>query len=142
VVLKTVLLALDDSDASVQLIQMVQQLNLESDAQLILAHVIYSEPIDIASDRPPADIADLDALYADRLNDYKNALPWQITVEVVWGDPAEEIIRLAHIHSADLIVMGSRGLTGVNRVLQGSVSSQVVADSPCSVLVVKPSSQP
>jgi nucleotide-binding universal stress UspA family protein len=138
VVLKTVLIALDDSEASAQLIQMVQHLKLDSDAQLILAHVIYEEPIDIVSDRPPAELADLDALYAERLSDYKNALPWEITIEVVWGDPAEEIIRLAHIHTANLIVMGTRGLTGVNRVLQGSVSSQVVADSPCSVLVVKP----
>ena len=54
------------------------------------------------------------------------------------GDPSEEIIRLSHIYSADLIVIGSRGLKGINRILKGSVSSQVVADAVCSVLVVKP----
>jgi nucleotide-binding universal stress UspA family protein len=53
------------------------------------------------------------------------------------GEPTEEIIRLANIYRADLIVLGSRGLTGVNRILKGSVSSQVVSDAPCTVMVVK-----
>jgi nucleotide-binding universal stress UspA family protein len=53
------------------------------------------------------------------------------------GNPAEEIIRLASIYEADLIVLGSRGLTGVNRILKGSVSSQVVSEAPCTVMVVK-----
>jgi nucleotide-binding universal stress UspA family protein len=56
---------------------------------------------------------------------------------MVTGDPSEEIIRLANIYQADLIVIGSRGLTGMNRILQGSVSSQVVENAHCSVLVVK-----
>ena len=49
----------------------------------------------------------------------------------------DELVRLANIHQADLIVIGSRGLTGMNRILKGSVSSQVAADAHCSVLVVK-----
>ncbi|MGA9377200.1 MAG: universal stress protein, partial [Phormidium sp.] len=48
------------------------------------------------------------------------------------------IIRLANIHHADLIIIGSRGLTGLKRILERSVSSQVVEDAPCSVLLVKP----
>ncbi|CCH66944.1 hypothetical protein RINTHH_7890 [Richelia intracellularis HH01] len=44
----------------------------------------------------------------------------------------------ANIHQADLIVIGSRGLTDMKRIIQGSVSSQVVEDAHCSVLVVKP----
>lgn len=58
-------------------------------------------------------------------------------IEIVTGDPVEEILRLANIYGADLIVLGSRGLTGVERVVQGSVSGAVVADAPCSVFVVK-----
>jgi nucleotide-binding universal stress UspA family protein len=58
-------------------------------------------------------------------------------IELVTGDPAEEIIRLANIYKADLIVIGSRGLTGMNRIVQGSVSGQVVEEAHCSVFVVK-----
>jgi len=35
-------------------------------------------------------------------------------------------------------LIGSRGLTGMQKILLGSVSSQIVTDAPCSVLVVKP----
>ncbi|NJM40450.1 MAG: universal stress protein, partial [Anaerolineae bacterium] len=73
-----------------------------------------------------------------RLQAHQAQLTCPSELEVVAGDPAEEIVRLANIHQADLIVIGNRGLTGVNRILQGSVSSQVVGDAHCSVMVVKP----
>ena len=73
-----------------------------------------------------------------QLQTYQSHLSCQSDLEIVSGDPAEEIIRLANIHQADLIVLGSRGLTGLDRIVQRSVSGQVVAEAPCSVLVVKP----
>ncbi|MBC6435836.1 universal stress protein, partial [Nostoc sp. HG1] len=42
------------------------------------------------------------------------------------------------IYKTDLIIIGSRGLMGMKRIVQGSVSSQVVEEANCSVLVVKP----
>jgi len=53
------------------------------------------------------------------------------------GNPAEEILRAAERHRADLIVMGSKGLTGLDRYLLGSVSRKVARHAPCSVLVVR-----
>ena len=53
------------------------------------------------------------------------------------GAPAEEILRAAERHRADLIVMGSKGLTGLDRYLLGSVSRKVARHAPCSVLVVR-----
>lgn len=53
------------------------------------------------------------------------------------GNPAEEILRAAELHRADLIVMGSKGLTGLDRYLLGSVSRKVARHAPCSVLVVR-----
>jgi nucleotide-binding universal stress UspA family protein len=58
-------------------------------------------------------------------------------IELANGDPAEEIVRLANLYTAELVVIGSRGLKGVDRVIQGSVSSQVLENVACSVLVVK-----
>ena len=136
---KTILVALDDSDLSEQVVHTLYSLHLKSDTKVILAHVIVksADRLDVASDRPAIETEDLSELYRDKLQSYQIGLPYQSELEVVSGDPAEEIIRLAHIHNVNLIVMGNRGLTGLNRVLQGSVSSQVVADAPCSVLVVK-----
>lgn len=54
-----------------------------------------------------------------------------------FGDPAEEIIQAALEHEADVIVMGSRGRTGLERVLLGSVARNVLTHAPVSVLIVR-----
>ena len=53
------------------------------------------------------------------------------------GHPAEVIIEVANQEHADLIVVGSRGLTGIKRYLLGSVSSKVSEHAPCSVMIVR-----
>lgn len=53
------------------------------------------------------------------------------------GDPAAELVRYAADAGIDLIVMGTHGRTGVERLLMGSVAEKVLRDAPCSVLVVK-----
>jgi nucleotide-binding universal stress UspA family protein len=53
------------------------------------------------------------------------------------GHPSEMILRLAESEGADLIVLGRRGISGVERFLMGGVSSSVVNHSKCDVLVVK-----
>jgi nucleotide-binding universal stress UspA family protein len=61
--------------------------------------------------------------------------------EVRWtigaGDPAHEIIEAADNLDCDLIVLGSRGLTGLDRILLGSVARNVLLHSPTSVLIVR-----
>jgi nucleotide-binding universal stress UspA family protein len=53
------------------------------------------------------------------------------------GHPAEVIIDIANQEQADLIVVGSRGLTGIKRYLLGSVSSKVSEHAPCNVMIVR-----
>ena len=53
------------------------------------------------------------------------------------GQPAEVIIDVANKEKADLIVVGSRGLTGIMRYLLGSVSSKVSEHAPCDVMIVR-----
>jgi nucleotide-binding universal stress UspA family protein len=53
------------------------------------------------------------------------------------GDPAAEIVRYAADAGMNLIVMGTHGRTGLERLLMGSVAEKVMRDAPCSVLVVK-----
>jgi len=56
-------------------------------------------------------------------------------IDVRHGDPAHEIIRAATDWEADLIVMGTRGRTGLERLLLGSVARKVLQHAPCSVLI-------
>jgi nucleotide-binding universal stress UspA family protein len=58
------------------------------------------------------------------------------------GDPAAELVRATHELGADTIVIGSRGQTGLSRLVLGSVTRQVLRHSPASVLVVHAGSQP
>jgi len=53
------------------------------------------------------------------------------------GRPAEEIMKVASKHHADLIVMGAQGLGAIARFLLGSVSTRVVQHANCAVLVVR-----
>ena len=57
-----------------------------------------------------------------------------------FGDPATEILLLAREVGADLCIVGSHGLSGLERVLLGSVSEAVVRQAGCSVIVARPKS--
>jgi nucleotide-binding universal stress UspA family protein len=63
----------------------------------------------------------------------------EVSVErhLVAGEPAAEILRLARTQKCDLIVMGTHGLAGLDRLLLGSVAEQVLRRAPCPVLTVK-----
>jgi nucleotide-binding universal stress UspA family protein len=60
--------------------------------------------------------------------------------EVIWGDaPADDILQAAIAPVTDLIVIGTHGNGAIARALIGSVSSAVVRDAECPVLLVPPS---
>jgi len=61
----------------------------------------------------------------------------QVETFAVTGTPYEAISTTAQIKKADLIVVGTRGRTGLQKLLMGSVAERVIALSHCTVLVVK-----
>ena len=68
----------------------------------------------------------------------KKLRPQGVHVETISpGYAADEIVKAATRFRADLIVMGSRGLTGMKRMFLGSVSNRVTRHAHCSVLVVR-----
>jgi nucleotide-binding universal stress UspA family protein len=54
------------------------------------------------------------------------------------GTPGPAIVAEAASAGADLVVMGSRGIHGLRRTIEGSVSAHVARHAPCSVLVARP----
>lgn len=53
------------------------------------------------------------------------------------SSPADSILTFSEKEGVDLVVMGSRAKTGLDRFLIGSVASKVVAHSKCSVMVLR-----
>ena len=65
---------------------------------------------------------------------------FNVSTELVEGDPKSQIIDIAQEWPADLIVLGSHGRTGLNRFLMGSVSQGVVRHAHCSVEIIRTAS--
>jgi nucleotide-binding universal stress UspA family protein len=61
----------------------------------------------------------------------------RVTAHLREANPSDAILDVAREIDADLIVMGTRGLTGLKHVLLGSVAERTLRLAPCSVLTVK-----
>ena len=129
--------------------------NTLGDAAIHLVHVARSnEPQYFASlQRPaaPADPALLEDLQAEKMQlkalTERTAISLANTGAHVFGhlrigNAAREIVQLASDLSADLIVIGTHGRTGIMKLLLGSVAQNVVTNAACPVLVVKPEGIP
>lgn len=74
---------------------------------------------------------------AERIRGRMQEAPRPVEAVIRTGTAPREIIACARERDADLIVMGSHGRTGVDRLLIGSVTEQVIGDTEWPVLVVK-----
>jgi nucleotide-binding universal stress UspA family protein len=61
----------------------------------------------------------------------------KVVIESVDSGPSEALIDVAERIGAELIVVGSQGMTGAKRYLLGSVPNRIAHNTPCDVLIVK-----
>lgn len=61
-------------------------------------------------------------------------------VRVIRGDAAAAVVGFAHETGAELLVVGTKGRSGLARLALGSVAERVVRNAPCPVLAVRLSS--
>ena len=90
-------------------------------------------PGQLGAERAAAEAELEDALAAA----FPDGVPGEVEARLAEGDPAEALVAAAE--GADLLVVGSRGRTGIASALLGSVSRHVVSHAPCPVVVVKAS---
>jgi nucleotide-binding universal stress UspA family protein len=116
---------------------------LQNDARLILVHA-YNLPIEYTAYGPiPTSINYLQDAGLEterRLFEIAQTLQAEgLTVETVAreGDPAHVIAEEAAKRGADLIAMGTRGLSGLRHLLMGSTAERVVEYAPCPVVTVR-----
>ena len=65
----------------------------------------------------------------------------EVTSEIVVGYAAEEILAVANREEADLIIMGTHGRTGFDRILFGSVAEKIVKNSNVPVMTIRPKAE-
>jgi universal stress protein A len=113
------------------------------DAQIVLVH-IHQLPwlgVGIGVTLPLEYFGDLRAQAKERLGQWAErarALGIQVAIlELESGDPAHAICEIAEQQQVDLIVMGTHGWTGLERLLLGSVAERTVRRAPCSVLTLR-----
>jgi nucleotide-binding universal stress UspA family protein len=61
----------------------------------------------------------------------------KVETAILEGRPATEIVKFARKKKIDLIVIGTQGKRGLERLLLGSVAEEIIRSAPCKVLVVK-----
>ena len=137
--IKTILVPLDFSRASIQALKYAIPLAKEFDATIHLVHVQPTDELTAISNAGGLmlNCADAIALMQDRLSEAlrKQGRFWPDNCHVVSGRPFEEICKLAREIEADLIVLPTRGLSRLKHVLLGSTAERVVRYAPCPVLI-------
>ena len=75
---------------------------------------------------------------AETMRMLDHALPESVvSYSTVRGEPAEAILHAATVNHVDVIVVGTHGKTGLERLVLGSVAEQVVRGARCTVITVK-----
>lgn len=149
---KKFLAAVDGSEHGWKALDLATNLAKVSDAELMVIHVVPNEPIPeglkqfakiegIAPEEIEAryhlgrDIGDK-IIGEAKARVQKSGLS-EVKTRVAEGNAANEIVTLATSEGADMVFLGSRGLSDVKGLLMGSVSHKVMHLAPCSCVAVK-----
>lgn len=142
--IKKVLFATDFSEGSSHALPYAVDLAKQYGAKLYIVHVLYDVAktsgwyvphvsIDeIYKDMGSGAQAQLDKTFTEEMRGVKD-----VERIVLKGTPHDELCRFAEEKGVDLIVLGTHGRRGLDRVLFGSTAEQVVRNAPCPVLSVR-----
>jgi len=140
-----ILCPVDFSDASTRALVYATAFAAWYQAQLETLHVVPVFDFDAAMGPSPSSGEVLSSAAHDRLVaelrrsiDLAGAAAFNPTALVLEGRVHETIVNRATAQPADLLVLGTHGRSGFNRLLLGSVSEKVLRIAPCPVLTVPP----
>jgi nucleotide-binding universal stress UspA family protein len=142
---KTILVATDGSKYSEAAAAEAVGMAKSCGADLIVVTAVHAEssaPLDIVSSQMQKDlIAGKELTAAENTITFVKELATKEQVKasalIYAGNPADVIIHAARDKKADIIVVGSHGRTGIDRLLLGSVAERVIGTADCATLVVK-----
>jgi nucleotide-binding universal stress UspA family protein len=147
-----VVVAIDGSDHAWKALDLAADIAKQRGAQLIVLHVVPYEPMPEAlrvfaeAEHIPLGEEEGRYHYARTLGDQLTRAAearardrglTQVLGRTVEGKPADQILEIADGQHADMIVMGSRGLSDATALFLGSVSHKVANHAACTCVTVK-----
>jgi nucleotide-binding universal stress UspA family protein len=144
-VFQRILCATDFSDTAEAAWEMACELARSHGASLVLVHVFVDLPAYSLGEAPGTAVVRVweeQRTWVQRALDERTsaaaARGLAVRSRLETGSPATAIADAAEAEGADLVVIGTHGRTGLNRLVIGSVAERVVRIAPCPVLTVKP----
>jgi nucleotide-binding universal stress UspA family protein len=141
--IKTLLFATDFSKGSARACDLARSLADTCGASLTLLHVI-NEFSDRNARKVSAEVyeklaAEIEKHAVEDMQEFRDRYfkDMPVTTAIAVGKSHEEIIRQAKKIGADLILMGTQGRAGIEKMLMGSTAEKVVRSSPIPVLTVR-----
>jgi nucleotide-binding universal stress UspA family protein len=151
ITIRKILVAVDGSKPSLDASEQAISLAAKYEADLIAVHVVspgvrYDYLEDVITPGLPASLKEVIVLamekgqkYLDEVKQKASESKLEVQTEVLIGATSvvKEIVEYAAEHKIDLIVIGTRGISGIKRMLLGSTASGVLSYAHSPVLIVK-----
>lgn len=139
----SILFPTDMSGSSVRGLACAAEMSRAHNAKLYVLHVVYDPDALDSNGRGDPNLATIRVELGNRVErDLASLCGWKadeisgVVLQVARGQPAREILRFAREKDVDMIVIGSYGSDGRERVKFGSVVDRVVRSAPCPVLTI------
>ncbi len=139
---KSILVAVDGSEHSLKAVRYACAMGPPLGAEVVLLHVVpmlvSATPYhDTVSDQPFISLQKVGEDLLSRAKAIARDLSCEAIDLITHGDPAAKIIDVAKERSVDIIILGSRGVSGIKRLFVGSISDKVARHAHCPVMIVR-----
>lgn len=143
---KSILVPTDFSEFSDRAVQQAVDIAEQNNAKIFLLHVIdklqqcaidYCIPLEVMQKVQTDSEKEAAKKMQEEADKILKAKKIDVVFDVKSGVPYEEILKEQQERKADLIVIASRGRTGILKTLVGSVAERVVREAKCPVLLVR-----
>ena len=125
---QTILIPIDGTESVEKTLLYVRSISKREKTQVVLLHVTPKvNSLNAAVEVHPHVSAIHDALQSE---------DWNVKREERIGDPVREIIKMSILLPASMIMMSTHGRSGIERIREGSVTEQVLKQSPCPVFIL------
>ncbi len=125
---QTILIPIDGTESVEKTLLYVRSISNREKTQVVLLHVTPKvDSLNAAVEVHPHVSAIHDALQSE---------DWNVKREERIGNPVREIIKMSILLPASLIMMSTHGRSGIERIREGSVTEQVLKQSPCPVFIL------